>query len=82
MTLFQIIQAIWQGFAVEFIGCDVVGVAKVNGKIIASWDEAKPLESWMDFPDGRRESLEQLVGEEESMFEERKGDVVCPCSRF
>jgi hypothetical protein len=83
MTLFQIIQAIWQGFVVEFVGCDVVGVAKIGEKVIASWDEAKPEESWMDFPDGRRECLDQLLGEEEPMFkEDRKGDVVCPCSRF
>ena len=79
MNMFQIIQAVWQGFAVEFVGCDVVGIAKVGERVIASWDEAKPEDSWMDMPDGRRENIGQLLGEEPPMF---KGDVVCPCSRF
>jgi hypothetical protein len=66
MTLFQIIEAIWQGYDVVIQGCFSVGIAHVGDKVIAEWDVNRPAECWMIRPDSTfKHDLFPLVGEDD-----------------
>jgi hypothetical protein len=80
MTLLQIIEAIWrgQGSVVETFGNDFAGLATVNGRTVAEWDNGKPDECWLIKPDGSVVDIWQLTSEGGGVPSE--GPAVCPAA--
>jgi hypothetical protein len=77
MTLFQIIEAIWQGHVVVITGNNFAGVAEVSGVRVAEWCNDDPAECWLRRPSGEVANLWQLTSAPEGGVD-NTGYGICP----